>query len=192
MEKSQHKVPEEALKVSITSNRRITFLSMSAVSFFMHLFICAQLSPGLPFISVDCCLGSLWGHGSRSCVSRVRSEIHSWLETSRSDHSHILQCFLPFVQHEKYTSQLQLSLKALEARAREKLQFQSSEKTRGAVPNVKLQDRTERKAHSLTGNQPSEHTLTADGSRKTAWRRERRDRGSSVPKCDLSCRSLDK
>uniref|UniRef100_H3DJA6 Centrosomal protein 170B n=1 Tax=Tetraodon nigroviridis TaxID=99883 RepID=H3DJA6_TETNG len=46
------------------------------------------------------------------------------------------------LKHEKYTSQLQLSLKALEARAREKLQFQSSEKTRGAVPNVKLQDRT--------------------------------------------------
>lgn len=59
------------------------------------------------------------------------------------------------VQHEKYTSQLQFSLKALEARAKEKLQFQTSEKTRGAVPNVKLQGRTERKAHSLTGNEPS-------------------------------------
>ncbi|XP_056867773.1 centrosomal protein of 170 kDa protein B isoform X3 [Takifugu flavidus] len=54
------------------------------------------------------------------------------------------------LKHEKYTSQLQLSLKALEARAKEKLQFHSSEKTRGPVSNVKLQERTERKAHSLT------------------------------------------
>lgn len=58
-----------------------------------------------------------------------------------------------FVQHEKYTSQLQLSLKALEAKAKEKLQFQGSEKAKGSISNVKLQDRTERKAHSLTGNQ---------------------------------------
>lgn len=76
--------------------------------------------------------------------------------------------FLPFVQHEKYTSQLQLGLKALEARAKEKLQFQRSEKTRGAVPNVRLQDRTERKAHSLTGNKLSAHTLNGDDSRKTS------------------------
>lgn len=64
----------------------------------------------------------------------------------------MLYFFFPSVQHEKYTSQLQLSLKALEARAKEKLQFHTSEKTRGAVANIKLRDRTERKAHSLTGN----------------------------------------
>lgn len=94
------------------------------------------------------------------------------------------------MQHEKYTSQLQLSLKALEARAKEKLQFQSSEKTRGPVSNVKLQDRTERKAHSLTGNKLTEHTLNGDDSRKSArlmkqkqtccsfgTRRERKERG---------------
>lgn len=71
------------------------------------------------------------------------------------------------MQHEKYTSQLQLSLKALEARAKEKLQFQRSEKTKGPVSNVKQQDRTERKAHSLTGNKLTEHTLNGDDSRKT-------------------------
>lgn len=72
------------------------------------------------------------------------------------------------MQHEKYTSQLQLGLKALEARAKEKLQFRSSEKTRGAVANVRLQDRTARKAHSLIGNKLSEHTLNGDDSRTTA------------------------
>lgn len=78
--------------------------------------------------------------------------------------------FLPFVQHEKYTSQLQLGLKALEARKKEKLHFQSSEKTRETVPSVKLQDRTERKAHSLTGtrNKLCEHTLNGGDGRKPA------------------------
>lgn len=39
LEKSQHKVPEEALKVSNTSNMRIKFLSMSATFFFViYLF----------------------------------------------------------------------------------------------------------------------------------------------------------
>lgn len=70
--------------------------------------------------------------------------------------TNVVLFFSPSVQHEKYTSQLQLSLKALEARAKEKLQFHTSEKSKGAVANVKLQDRTERKAHSLTGNKLSE------------------------------------
>lgn len=39
LEKSQHKVPEEALKVSNTSNMRLKFLSMSAASFSIHLVI---------------------------------------------------------------------------------------------------------------------------------------------------------
>lgn len=71
------------------------------------------------------------------------------------------------MQHEKYTSQLQLSLKALEARAKEKLQLQSSEKTRGSVSNVKVQDRTERKAHSLTGNKRTEHSPQQERRMKT-------------------------
>ncbi|KAM9355556.1 centrosomal protein of 170 kDa protein B [Pholidichthys leucotaenia] len=52
------------------------------------------------------------------------------------------------LKHEKYTSQLQLSIKALEAKAKEKLHFQNSEKCKDS--NAKTQDRTERKAHSLT------------------------------------------
>ncbi|CAK6976771.1 centrosomal protein of 170 kDa protein B [Scomber scombrus] len=54
------------------------------------------------------------------------------------------------LKHEKYTSQLQLSLKALEAKVKEKQQLQSSEKSKDAISNVKPQDRTERRAQSLT------------------------------------------
>jgi len=57
------------------------------------------------------------------------------------------------VQHEKYTSQLQLSIKALQAKAKEKQQLQSSEKSKSSVS--KLQDKAERKAQSLTGTQTS-------------------------------------
>lgn len=64
-----------------------------------------------------------------------------------------------FVQHEKYTSQLQLSIKALEAKAKEKQQLQSLDKIKGSVSNVKAQDRAERKAHSLTGTQLCPHSL---------------------------------
>lgn len=83
--------------------------------------------------------------------------------------SHVLpRCIFSSVQHEKYTSQLQLSLKALEARVKGKLQLPSSEKTRGSVSNVKLLDRTERKAHSLTGNTLTECPLNGDDGRETA------------------------
>ncbi|XP_023146634.2 centrosomal protein of 170 kDa protein B isoform X2 [Amphiprion ocellaris] len=54
------------------------------------------------------------------------------------------------LKHEKYTSQLQLGIKALEAKAKEKQQFQSSEKSKDSLSNVKHQDRAERRAHSLT------------------------------------------
>ncbi|CAJ1073807.1 centrosomal protein of 170 kDa protein B isoform X2 [Xyrichtys novacula] len=53
------------------------------------------------------------------------------------------------LKHEKYTSQLQLGIKALEAKVKEKQQ--SSEKSKGSVTNAKQQDRAERKAQSLTG-----------------------------------------
>ncbi|XP_039993199.1 centrosomal protein of 170 kDa protein B isoform X2 [Xiphias gladius] len=53
------------------------------------------------------------------------------------------------LKHEKYTSQLQLSIKALEAKAKEKQQLQSSEKSKDSLSNNKLQDRAERRAHSL-------------------------------------------
>ncbi|XP_030574758.1 centrosomal protein of 170 kDa protein B isoform X2 [Archocentrus centrarchus] len=54
------------------------------------------------------------------------------------------------LKHEKYTSQLQLSIKALEAKAKERLQLQNSEKSKDSSSTVKLQDKAERKAHSLT------------------------------------------
>ncbi|XP_044230542.1 centrosomal protein of 170 kDa protein B isoform X2 [Thunnus albacares] len=54
------------------------------------------------------------------------------------------------LKHEKYTSQLQLSIKALEAKVKEAQQLQSSEKSKDAVSNVKLPDRAERRAQSLT------------------------------------------
>ncbi|XP_056249565.1 centrosomal protein of 170 kDa protein B [Seriola aureovittata] len=54
------------------------------------------------------------------------------------------------LKHEKYTSQLQLSIKALEAKAKEKQQLQSSERSKDSLSNIKLQDRAERRAHSLT------------------------------------------
>ncbi|XP_045918036.1 centrosomal protein of 170 kDa protein B isoform X6 [Micropterus dolomieu] len=53
------------------------------------------------------------------------------------------------LKHEKYTSQLQLGMKTLEAKAKEKQQLQSSEKSKGSVANVKLQERAEGKAQSL-------------------------------------------
>ncbi|XP_044021464.1 centrosomal protein of 170 kDa protein B isoform X2 [Siniperca chuatsi] len=59
------------------------------------------------------------------------------------------------LKHEKYTSQLQLSIKALEAKAKEKQQLQSSEKSKGSVINVKLQERAERRAQSLTATTDS-------------------------------------
>lgn len=55
------------------------------------------------------------------------------------------------MQHEKYTSQLQLGIKALEAKVKEKQQLQSSEKNKDSLANIKLQDRAERRANSLTG-----------------------------------------
>ncbi|XP_031598213.2 centrosomal protein of 170 kDa protein B isoform X4 [Oreochromis aureus] len=59
------------------------------------------------------------------------------------------------LKHEKYTSQLQLSIKALEAKAKEKLHFQHSEKSKDSSSNAKLQDKAERKAHSLTASTDS-------------------------------------
>ncbi|XP_014835865.1 PREDICTED: centrosomal protein of 170 kDa protein B isoform X2 [Poecilia mexicana] len=54
------------------------------------------------------------------------------------------------LKHEKYTSQLQLGIKSLEAKSKEKQQLESSEKNKDPVSNVKLQDKSERKAQSLT------------------------------------------
>ncbi|KAM4624950.1 centrosomal protein of 170 kDa protein B [Polymixia lowei] len=55
------------------------------------------------------------------------------------------------LKHEKYTNQLQLSLKALEARRKEKQQPHDTEKSKDADGSyTKLLDRAERKAHSVT------------------------------------------
>ncbi|XP_034003103.1 centrosomal protein of 170 kDa protein B isoform X2 [Trematomus bernacchii] len=57
------------------------------------------------------------------------------------------------LKHEKYTSQLQLSIKVLQAKAKEKQQLQSSEKSKSSVS--KLQDKAEQKAQSLTASTES-------------------------------------
>ncbi|XP_010774427.1 centrosomal protein of 170 kDa protein B [Notothenia coriiceps] len=57
------------------------------------------------------------------------------------------------LKHEKYTSQLQLGMKALQAKAKEKQQLQSSEKSKSSVS--KLQDKAEQKAQSLTASTES-------------------------------------
>ncbi|XP_077411478.1 centrosomal protein of 170 kDa protein B isoform X2 [Vanacampus margaritifer] len=55
------------------------------------------------------------------------------------------------LKHEKYTSQLQLGLKALEARVKVKQQVQSPEKSKEAISIAKLPQKGDRKALSLTG-----------------------------------------
>ncbi|KAM9707690.1 centrosomal protein of 170 kDa protein B isoform 2-T2 [Menidia menidia] len=59
------------------------------------------------------------------------------------------------LKHEKYTSQLQLSIKSLEAKAKEKQQLQNSEKGSDCVSSIKLQDKSERRAQSLTASTDS-------------------------------------
>ncbi|XP_041827492.1 centrosomal protein of 170 kDa protein B isoform X2 [Melanotaenia boesemani] len=59
------------------------------------------------------------------------------------------------LKHEKYTSQLQLGIKSLESKIKEKQLLHSSEKSKDSISNVKLQDRTERKALSLTATTDS-------------------------------------
>ncbi|KAK2826205.1 hypothetical protein Q5P01_020419 [Channa striata] len=54
------------------------------------------------------------------------------------------------LKHEKYTSQLQLGIKALEAKVKEKQQLHSSEKSKDSLCNVKLQDRAERRSQPVT------------------------------------------
>ncbi|KAF3701342.1 Centrosomal protein of 170 kDa protein B Centrosomal protein 170B [Channa argus] len=54
------------------------------------------------------------------------------------------------LKHEKYTSQLQLGIKALEAKVKEKQQLQSSEKSKDSLANVKLQDGAERRSNPFT------------------------------------------
>ncbi|KAM4723712.1 centrosomal protein of 170 kDa protein B [Anableps anableps] len=62
------------------------------------------------------------------------------------------------LKHEKYTSQLQLSIKSLEAKSKEKQPLQSSEKSKDNVSSFKLQERAERKAPSLTDSPISKPT----------------------------------
>ncbi|XP_061157697.1 centrosomal protein of 170 kDa protein B [Syngnathus typhle] len=54
------------------------------------------------------------------------------------------------LKHEKYTSQLQLSLKALEARVKDKQQVHNQEKSKDLISNAKLPQKGERKALSLS------------------------------------------
>ncbi|XP_055087062.1 centrosomal protein of 170 kDa protein B [Periophthalmus magnuspinnatus] len=58
------------------------------------------------------------------------------------------------LKHEKYTSQLQLSIKALEVKTKEKLPH-SPENSKDFVSKAKVQNRAERKAHSCTATTES-------------------------------------
>ncbi|TMS21541.1 Centrosomal protein of 170 kDa protein B [Larimichthys crocea] len=81
--------------------------------------------------------------------SRSVDKQHAVINYDKNTDEHMVKDLGSLNGHEKYTSQLQLSIKALEAKAKEK-QLQSSEKSKDSISNVKLQDRAERRAHSLT------------------------------------------
>nr|XP_046268338.1 centrosomal protein of 170 kDa protein B isoform X2 [Scatophagus argus] len=92
------------------------------------------------------------------------------------------------LKHEKYTSQLQLSMKALEAKAKEKHQLQGTEKSKSCVSNVKLQDRAERRAHSLTAATDSPISKPTPLYGQPSWWGEdedpankKQDRGGKMP-----------
>ncbi|KAJ4939242.1 hypothetical protein JOQ06_028698 [Pogonophryne albipinna] len=93
-------------------------------------------------------LGSLNG----TFVNDLRIPDQTYITLKLSDRS---QHKVPeeALKHEKYTSQLQLGIKALQAKAKEKQQLQSSEKSKSSVS--KLQDKAERKAQSLTASTES-------------------------------------
>ncbi|KAI4803995.1 hypothetical protein KUCAC02_025640 [Chaenocephalus aceratus] len=93
-------------------------------------------------------LGSLNG----TFVNDLRIPDQTYITLKLSDRS---QHKVPeeALKHEKYTSQLQLGIKALQAKAKEKQQLQSSEKSKSSVS--KLQDKVERKAQSLTASTES-------------------------------------
>ncbi|KAL3049050.1 hypothetical protein OYC64_008513 [Pagothenia borchgrevinki] len=82
------------------------------------------------------------------CSLTLRAHAHVYI-LERSQHKVPEEA----LKHEKYTSQLQLSIKALQAKAKEKQQLQSSEKSKSSVS--KLQDKAERKAQSLTASTES-------------------------------------
>ncbi|KAK5916605.1 hypothetical protein CgunFtcFv8_011572 [Champsocephalus gunnari] len=82
------------------------------------------------------------------CSLTLRAHAHVYI-LERSQHKVPEEA----LKHEKYTSQLQLGIKALQAKAKEKQQLQSSEKSKSSVS--KLQDKVERKAQSLTASTES-------------------------------------
>ncbi|KAK5886107.1 hypothetical protein CesoFtcFv8_017180 [Champsocephalus esox] len=82
------------------------------------------------------------------CSLTLRAHAHVYI-LERSQHKVPEEA----LKHEKYTSQLQLGIKALQAKAKEKQQLQSSEKSKSSLS--KLQDKVERKAQSLTASTES-------------------------------------
>ncbi|XP_068194179.1 centrosomal protein of 170 kDa protein B isoform X4 [Antennarius striatus] len=83
--------------------------------------------------------------------SRSVDKQHAVINYDTRTDEHMVKDLGSLNGHEKYTSQLQLSLKSLEAKMKEKKQLQSSEKSLGPISNVKQQDKGERRARSLTG-----------------------------------------
>ncbi|KAM7402865.1 hypothetical protein PAMA_003674 [Pampus argenteus] len=82
--------------------------------------------------------------------SRSVDKQHAVINYDPNADEHMVKDLGSLNGHEKYTSQLQLSMKALEAKVKEKQQLQSSDKSKYAISNIRLQDRPERRAQSLT------------------------------------------
>lgn len=83
------------------------------------------------------------------------------------------------LKHEKYTSQLQMSIKALEMKTKEK-QLHSPEKSKDFVSKVKHQDRAERKAHSFTAATESPISKPTPLYGQPSWWGEEDDPGNKM------------
>ena len=137
-------MPEEALKVSNASTDYQSICEgLAYLIRVKHAF--SQCLP-IPYLT--------WLHSHVTCFLNVhKKHLHHYRTCPClylylcSNEDSPTQFHLLCLQHEKYTSQLQLGLKALEARRKEKPQPQKHKDT----SNGKPLDRVERKAYSATG-----------------------------------------
>ncbi|XP_077587964.1 centrosomal protein of 170 kDa protein B [Stigmatopora nigra] len=86
------------------------------------------------------------------------------------------------LKHEKYTSQLQLGLKALDGRTKEKQQVQSPEKSKQALSHTKLPHKGERKALSLTASTDAPISKTTPLYGQPSWWGEDEDSATKIQK----------
>ncbi|XP_077476813.1 centrosomal protein of 170 kDa protein B isoform X4 [Stigmatopora argus] len=86
------------------------------------------------------------------------------------------------LKHEKYTSQLQLGLKAFDCRTKEKQQVQSLEKSKQVLSHTKLPHKGERKALSLTGSTDAPISKTTPLYGQPSWWGEDEDSATKIQK----------